>query len=157
MTANADGTGTKYLYLYTCEQREMANGTLEYTTVLLDDSTTIIDGGNIITGSITANAIQAGTITAGLINTTNLHVNAANIDGTITAAQINTTDLTVSAANIIGTITASQIDVTNSLTIGDLTIEARNDLVKPINEELSDLNSDLSNLSEDAVLKSKDT
>lgn len=70
---------------------------------------------------------------------------------------IDATNLQVSAANVIGTITASQIDVTNSLTIGDLTIEARNDLVKSINEELSDLNSDLSNLSEDAVLKSKDT
>lgn len=67
MTANTDGTGTKYLYLYTCEQREMANGTLEYTTVLLDDSTTIIDGGTIITGSITANKLNAADI-----NTSNM-------------------------------------------------------------------------------------
>lgn len=49
---------TKYLYLYTCEQREMGNGTLAYTTVLLDDSDTIINGGNIITGTVTANQVN---------------------------------------------------------------------------------------------------
>ena len=64
LTANADGTGTKYLYLYTCEQREMADGTLAYTTVLLDDSTTVIDGGDIITGSVTANKLDASDINA---------------------------------------------------------------------------------------------
>ena len=179
---------SNYPVLFVATQRQTVDGTVTCTTPIKDDTTTIIDGGhittgtidaskatitninasNITTGKLNANYIDAtnlkvsaanvtGTLTAAQINTTNLHVDAANINGTITAAQINTTDLTVSAANIIGTITASQIDVTNSLTIGDLTIEARNDLVKPINEELSDLNSDLSNLSEDAVLKSKDT
>ena len=54
----------KYLYLYTCEQREMADGTLAYTTVLLDDSATIIDGGNIITGSVAANKIVGHSISA---------------------------------------------------------------------------------------------
>lgn len=67
VTPIANGTGataTKYLYLWTCEQREMANGTLAYTNVLLDDSTTVIDGGNIITNSITANQIAANAVTA---------------------------------------------------------------------------------------------
>lgn len=76
MTANADGTGTKYPYLYTCEQREMADGTLAYTTVLLDDSATIIDGGNIITGSLDANKITSGTLTVGHV--TNLQ---STLDG----------------------------------------------------------------------------
>lgn len=71
--ADSTESTTKYLYLYTCEQREMGNGTIAYTTVLLDDSTTVIDGGNIITGSVTANEIDA----------TNLHVSSANIDGEI--------------------------------------------------------------------------
>ena len=64
LTVNADGTGDKYLYLYTCEQREMGDGTLAYTSVLLDDSTTVIDGGNIITGSVTANKLNAANINA---------------------------------------------------------------------------------------------
>ena len=67
VTPIANGTGAtaeKYLYLWTCEQREMANGTLAYTNVLLDDSTTVIDGGNIITNSITANQIAANAVTA---------------------------------------------------------------------------------------------
>ena len=64
LTYNANGTGTKYLYLYTCEQYELANGTLGHTSVLLDDSTTIIDGGNIITNSVTANQLAANAVTA---------------------------------------------------------------------------------------------
>lgn len=54
---------SSYKYLFTCVQQEMADGTIECTTVLLDDTTTVIDGGNIITGSITANAIASNTIT----------------------------------------------------------------------------------------------
>lgn len=61
VTSSVEST-VKYLYLWTCEQREMANGTLAYTNVLLDDSTTIIDGGNIITGTVTANKLNATNI-----------------------------------------------------------------------------------------------
>lgn len=62
LTQNANGTGTRYPYLYTCEQREMGNGDLSYTTVVLDDTTAIIDGGNIIAGTITANQITTADI-----------------------------------------------------------------------------------------------
>ena len=57
---SSDGTTgeSKYPYLYTCEQRKRLDGTVECTAVLLDDSTTIIDGGNIITNSITANKLD---------------------------------------------------------------------------------------------------
>lgn len=61
VTPIASGTGesaAKYLYLYTCEQRQMADGTIYHTPVTLDESTTVIDGGNIITGSITANQVN---------------------------------------------------------------------------------------------------
>jgi hypothetical protein len=68
ITSSVEST-TKYLYLWTCEQREMVDGTLAYTNVLLDDSTTIIDGGNIVTGSVTANKINATDInTSGLLS-----------------------------------------------------------------------------------------
>ena len=51
-------------YIYTCEQYEMANGTVGYTSVLLDNTITVIDGGNIITGSVTANKLDAASINA---------------------------------------------------------------------------------------------
>lgn len=51
-------------YIYTCEQYEMANGTVGYTSVLLDNTITVIDGGNIITGSVTANKLNASDINA---------------------------------------------------------------------------------------------
>ena len=51
-------------YIWTCEQSETVSGTVSYTTVLLDDSTTVIDGGNIITGTVTANALNASDINA---------------------------------------------------------------------------------------------
>lgn len=51
-------------YIYTCEQYEMANGTVGYTSVLLDNTITVIDGGNIITGTVTANKLNAADINA---------------------------------------------------------------------------------------------
>ena len=49
-------------YIYTCEQYEMANGTIGYTSVLLDNTITVIDGGNIITGSVKANKLDTADI-----------------------------------------------------------------------------------------------
>lgn len=51
-------------YIYTCEQKQVVNGTVSYTPVLLDDTTTVIDGGKIITGSVMANALNADNINA---------------------------------------------------------------------------------------------
>ena len=51
-------------YIYTCEQYEMADGTVGYTSVLLDNTITVIDGGNIITGSVKANTLDAADINA---------------------------------------------------------------------------------------------
>ncbi len=55
---------TKYLYLYTCEQRKRLDGTVECTAVTLDENTTIIDGGNIITHTVTADQLNATSINA---------------------------------------------------------------------------------------------
>lgn len=96
-TSNTEAN--KYLYLYTCEQREMADGTILYTPVLLDDTTTVIDGGNIITGTVTANKISVdnlaainsdlGTLTAGYIDASQVTVdnlNANNISTNLISA-----------------------------------------------------------------------
>lgn len=88
-TSNTEAN--KYLYLYTCEQREMADGTISYTPVLLDDTTTVIDGGNIITGTVTANQIAANAITVGKL--------ASDIQSDITNAKKHT-QVIISATNI---------------------------------------------------------
>ena len=53
-----------YPYVWTCEQKQSVSGTISYTTVLLDDTTTVIDGGNIITGTVTANKLNVTDINA---------------------------------------------------------------------------------------------
>lgn len=63
-TANATWTTKRmaydqtYKYLYTCIQRKTGSNVITNSTVLLDDTTTVIDGGNIITGSIAANKVD---------------------------------------------------------------------------------------------------
>lgn len=63
LAASTSEGQTKYFYLYTCEQRKRLDGTIECTKVLLDENTTVIDGGTIVTNTITANQIAASTIT----------------------------------------------------------------------------------------------
>ena len=62
-----DSADAKYLYLYTVTQRKRLDGTVKNssTNALLDDSTTVIDGGSIITNSITANQINTLAIDIG--------------------------------------------------------------------------------------------
>jgi len=61
----ASGSTTKYLYLWTCVQSRKGDGSVENSGVLLDDSTTVIDGGSIITNSIDANKINVASINIG--------------------------------------------------------------------------------------------
>lgn len=70
VTPISDGTGanvTKYLYLWTATQKQMVNGTVATLTaddIALDDSTTVIDGGKIITGTVDTNQLNANAVTA---------------------------------------------------------------------------------------------
>lgn len=83
---------SEYPVVLVAMQRKRIDGTVTCTRPLIDDTTTIIDGGRLITGSVTANAIDA----------TDLHVQAANIDGTLTASQINTEGLELEVTAITG-------------------------------------------------------
>ena len=75
------------------------------------DAANIIGTLNIGTGDGQV-TIGDGAITADMINSTNLKVNAANITGMLSARQINATNLKVKAANITGTLSAGQINTT---------------------------------------------
>lgn len=83
---------SEYPVVLVAMQRKRIDGTVTCTRPLIDDTTTVIDGGRLITGSVTANAIDA----------TDLHVKAANIDGTLTASQIATEGLELSVSAITG-------------------------------------------------------
>ncbi len=80
-------------YIYTCEQYEMANGTVGYTSVLLDNTITVIDGGNIITGTVSANAVNA---TSGTFDSANIpNLDASKITtGQLSAQRIDTESIT---------------------------------------------------------------
>lgn len=53
-----------YKYLWTCIQTKTVSGSVSNSTVLLDDTTTVIDGGNIITASISANKVDVSDLNA---------------------------------------------------------------------------------------------
>lgn len=82
-------------YIYTCEQYEMADGTLGHTDVLLDNTITVIDGGNIITGTVTANKLNAADINASKSLTVGAMTDAA-------ASTILNSNLQVGGDNLIG-------------------------------------------------------
>jgi hypothetical protein len=104
-------------YLYTTMQRKYADGTTSCGPVLLDDTTTVIDGGNIITGSIATNRIDAGSGTFSTANIPNL--DAAKItSGSISADRIKANVINA-VNNGNGTINADKINVSN-INIGSL-------------------------------------
>lgn len=82
-----------YPNLYTARQTQTVSqfsdgrGVCSCTTPVLDDTTTVIDGGHITTGTIDSNRLNANTI----------HVNAVNIDGNLTIGKI--TDLQTTLDN----------------------------------------------------------
>lgn len=104
MTSDGVTGSGKYIYLWTCEQRKRLDGTIDYTEILLDDSTTIIDGGNIITGSIVANKIQAGSITADRLNTTSINssgILTLNAFASTTQSDILNSNVEVGGRNLL--------------------------------------------------------
>lgn len=99
LAASTAANTSKYLYLYTCMQTQtvaqVANGGTQCSasTVLLDDTETIIDGGKIITGSVTANQIAANAVTADKIKA------GAVIAGKIAAGSITADKLSIYDSN----------------------------------------------------------
>ena len=80
-------TNTAYKYLWTCNQFIAPDGTfLGCSDVVPDEGTTVIDGANIVTGTVTAEKIQAHSIGASQIaisDSTNLAVVNEAYEGSI--------------------------------------------------------------------------
>lgn len=101
--------------MYTCEQRRLANSTIECTDVTLDENTTVIDGGQIITNSITASQIAADAVTAEKIDVTDLQAIGATIGGfDITTTAIKTKNVAVTS-NADNSIALSSADFTRTI------------------------------------------
>lgn len=97
---------TKYPYLYTAVQSQTvaqmaAGNACSCSAVLLDDTTTVIDGGTIITGTVNANAVNAS---SGTFNTANIPELTANHIKTNVISAINSNTGTVQ-------IKASKVDI----------------------------------------------
>ena len=105
-----------YKYIYTCEQYEMASGTVGYTSVLRDNTITVIDGGTIITGTVNANAVNASSGTFDTANIPNLNADK------ITSGDISAARISANVISAINSLSAGQIDAArvnaSQLTIG---------------------------------------
>ena len=104
-----------YPVLFVATQRKTVGGTVTCTTPLIDDTTTVIDGGNIITGSVTANELDANSVKTNIVQTTDLAASQI-VSGTIDAARINASSLAIGGSTL-GTVLdgkASTTDVANA-------------------------------------------
>lgn len=134
-------------YIWTCEQSETVSGTVSYTTVLLDDTTTVIDGGNIITGTVTANKLNASDINASKTLTVGAMTDAAaatilnsELEGDISTANANASAALSNISDINDTIAAN--DAQYNASISDLSDDIAN-----INTDLDLLNGEVTTLS----------
>ncbi len=139
----------KYPYLYTAIQSQTItqyNGgtgtSCSCSDVLLDDSTTIIDGGSIIAGSVTANEITGsklsaiyadmGNITAGNItkgyNSINFDNSPATLEFKNNSTWANATkgiQWTGSDLNIKGNITATSLTISSGATVSGVVVPSQ--------------------------------
>ena len=72
-----------YPVLFVATQRQTVDGTVTCTTPVIDKTTTVIDGGNIISYSITATQIAGNTLTIGNINTSDSSTANSILNSTI--------------------------------------------------------------------------
>ena len=89
-----------YPLIYTCEQRKSVSGAFIGTTeVLLDDTTTVIDGGHITTGTIDSNRIAANSIAIGKLDTSTQNtISTASSNASTALSTANTASSNASTA-----------------------------------------------------------
>lgn len=99
-TSGAQNTWTKkrpkydenkvYVVCFVAKQMKNMNDIVTCTTPMIDDTTTVIDGGNIIASSITATKLAADAIQANMITGQLTNSQIAGLDATKLSNQINT-------------------------------------------------------------------
>lgn len=120
---------TKYPYLYTAVQtqtvaQQAAGTTCTCSDVLLDDTTTVIDGGHILTNSIGANQIAANAITSDEL-AANSVIAGKIATGAVTADKIAVNSITANKlrmADYNNYVTVTENDESSLLPNGGITI-----------------------------------
>ena len=105
---------SSYPVLFIAKQSKTVGGRISCTTPLKDDTTTIIDGGHIITGTIDATAIISNSITANQIATGAIKADELDTNA-VTAAKIASNAVTADKI-AAGAITIGKIDSTDTST-----------------------------------------
>ncbi len=91
---------TSYPVMFIATQRKNVAGMVTCTTPQIDDTITVIDGGNIITGTVTANQIAGGTITStNLATALNNTINTASSNASTALSNAATAQSTAESAN----------------------------------------------------------
>lgn len=98
---------TKYPYLFTAVQtqtvsQQAAGSTCTCSTVLLDATTTVIDGGTIITGTLDAGKITTGSLSADVIKGNVISAINSLTSGQINGGRINAGQLTIGQTQVTG-------------------------------------------------------
>ena len=122
-----------YPVLFVAKQTKRLDGTVTCTTPVKDDTTTIIDGGHITTGTIDASVvtvtnldaseIKSGTIDADLIKA-NVISAVNNGTGTINADKINANSLTIGYSQLTNTPNVVVAVTTIDYDLGTATLQA---------------------------------
>ena len=140
---------TKYPYLYTAVQTQTvaqmaAGNACSCSAVLLDDTTTVIDGGTIITGTVNANAVNA---LSGTFDTANIpNLNASKITaGDISADRMKVNSISAINSNT-GTvkIAASKVEIDGTATFN--AIKSKADAAYDVKNAASAVQTNLDNL-----------
>lgn len=150
---------SNYPVLFVATQRKSVGGVVTCTTPLKDDTTTVIDGGHITTGTIDASQVNvtnidadniaSGTIDASVITVEN--IDADNItSGTIDASQVTVKNIDATKITT-NKIKANQLDVndinaSNSLTVGAINTSDSATSSAILNSELASDISDASKI-----------
>lgn len=89
-----------YPVLFVATQSRSVGGTLSCTTPVIDKTTTIIDGGNIVTNSITADKININDLFSQNITATNMNITGGSIRVSTDTASASVITLTYYASSL---------------------------------------------------------
>lgn len=130
---------SSYPVLFVATQRKSVGGTVTCTTPQIDQTTTVIDGGHITTGTIDASVVNVTNINASNITSGTMSANKIQ-GGTIDASDVTITNL--NASNITsGTMSANKIQG-GTLTVGGVgDAHGKIDVVDSSGTQIGGLNS----------------
>lgn len=126
---------TEYPYIWTCEQRQMDDDSFQYTPVLLDETTTVINGRGITTHSIQADQLDIGEyISFGYDEDNKPTLDLGGSEGL--HARMTNDRLSFYEGNIeVAYITGQKLYITKSVVLQQMDLGRQIDEIDPITQE----------------------